>query len=285
MRIQQGATQQPPLRRGACALPGYHVLGLLHRGRDADVYDAWSDERGARCTLKLLRVERLTDRGARASLLREGRLLRRLTHPHIVRAYAVVTGARPAIVLETLSGATLEHAIQRRPLAQADLVWLALQTSSAISYLHRQGYLHRDLKASNITIDCGIARVLDLNIARPPGHARAGIGTRHYLAPEQARGGPLTSAADVWGIGMVCYEAAAGRLPFEFTRDGPEFPQLLARAAPVRSVRRLDLRLAEIIDACLEPEPERRPTPEDLLAALLMLAGSGPWTSRFGRSE
>jgi serine/threonine protein kinase len=260
-----------PLRRGARALPGYYVLNLLHRGSDSDVYDVWSDERAARCTLKLLRVERLNDTGARAALLREGRLLRRIDHPHIVRAYAVIGGLRPAVVLETLSGATLEHAIQRRPLATADLVWLAVHTTSAVSYLHRLGYLHLDLKASNITLDCGIARVLDLNIARRPGPGRPGVGTRHYLSPEQARGGPLTWAADVWGLGMVWYEAACGRLPFEFLHDGPEFPQLLGRAAPIRTVRRLTPRFGEIIDACLEPEPASRPTTYDLLSTLFTL--------------
>ena len=266
-----GKQEPPPLRRGARALAGYYVLGLLHRGRDADVYDVWSDERSARCTLKLLRIECLTDSGARTSLLREGRLLRKLTHPHIVRAYDLISAPRPGVVLETLSGATLEHAIERRPLAQGDLVLLGLQTASALSYLHRLGYLHRDLKPSNITIDCGVAKVLDLSIARPPGKSHAGVGTRHYLAPEQAHGGYLTAAADVWGLGMVCYEAATGRLPFDFARGGPEFPQLLARAAPVRTHRRLDPRLAAIIDACLEPQPERRPTLQDLQAALLPL--------------
>ena len=269
-----GDSPEPrPLRRGARPLPDYTVLAHLHRGQDVDVYDVWSEERWCRCALKLLRTDRLADIGARAALLREARLLARLSHPHIVRAYEVIQRPRPAVVLETLQGATLEHLIvgQGR-LATTDLVWLGTHLCAALRYLHRHGYLHLDLKASNIVSHHGLAKLLDLNIARPPGSGRAGEGTRHYMAPEQARGGTLSPATDVWGLGAVLFEAATGRLAFEFTSDGPRYPQLERRADSIRRHRRLPSRLAELIDGCLEPQADQRPSVEALWQSFRELA-------------
>jgi serine/threonine protein kinase len=261
------------LRRGAPPLPGYTVLGHLHRGQDVDVYDVWSEERWCRCALKLLRSDRLADAGARAALLREAHLLARLSHPHIVRAYEVIDRPRAAVVLETLQGATLEHLIASQGrLATADLVWLGTHLCSALRYLHRHGYLHLDLKASNIVSHAGLAKLLDLNIARPPGPGRPGEGTRHYMAPEQARGGTLSPATDVWGLGAVLFEAATGRLAFEFTSHGPKYPQVEGRAGSIRRHRRLPSRLADLIDGCLAPEPDQRPSVEALWHSFQELA-------------
>ena len=104
----------PPLPPGAIIAPGYRVVGFLRRGRDLDVYDLWSESRNCRCVGKTVRPDRLEKRDARARLLREGKLLLRLTHPHIVRAYEVQTTPAPLVILETLPGETLSHLLDRR---------------------------------------------------------------------------------------------------------------------------------------------------------------------------
>jgi len=104
----------PPLRAGEFLAPSYRVVGHLRRGRDLDVYDLWSEERTARCVGKTVRPDRVEDQTVRRRLLREGRLLARLTHPHIVRAYETVSQPQPIVVLETLPGETLAH-LNRRP--------------------------------------------------------------------------------------------------------------------------------------------------------------------------
>ncbi|GGU95950.1 hypothetical protein GCM10010211_73850 [Streptomyces albospinus] len=121
------------------------------------------------------------------------------------------------MVLETLTGETLSHLIdrRRRRLAANDLAVLGLHMCSALHYLHGNGLLHVNLKPSNIVVGCRRAKLLDLSIARPPGPAPPGIGTFCHLAPEQARGGMLRPAADVWGIGITLYEAATGDVPFD----------------------------------------------------------------------
>jgi serine/threonine protein kinase len=269
-----------PLAPGATIAPGYEVLEHLNRGLDLDVYDAWSEERDCRCAAKVLRPDRVEKLSARRRLVREGRLLKRLAHPHIVRAYELIEPSEhpgPVLVLETLMGETLAHLIaeRRRRFPVPDLVCLGIHLCSAVHYLHRHGILHLDLKPSNIVAHCGVAKVLDLSIARPPGRSRRRMGTPQYMAPEQATRAPLGPAADVWGLGAVLFEAATGQRPFETqaTAEGRlRYEQLERRAAPVRSLRRrLPADLAALIDRCLEREPARRPPLEELAGALKAL--------------
>jgi serine/threonine protein kinase len=251
----------PPLPRGTVVTPGYEVREHLSRGRALDVYEVWNKERGCLCVVKTLRPDRFGDWSARSGLTTEGELLLRLTHPHIVRAYELVRRPRPALVLETLGGATLAHIVKTRSrrLPAKELAVLGVQLSSAVAYLHRHGFLHLDLKPSNVVCDGGLAKVIDLSVARAPGPTRKPVGTRPYMAPEQAAGDILTGAADVWGVGCVLYEAATGRRPFTGA-EGNGYPQLHRRADPARTWRRLPAGLSAVIDACLARDPAARPT-------------------------
>lgn len=266
----------PIVRRGRDVLPGYRVVGLLSRGRTLDVYDVWSDERSCRCIVKTLRPDRLGDAGARNRLLREGRLLRRLAHPHLVRAYDVVVEPRPAAVLETLTGETLAHLVdrRRRPLGATELGILGLHLASALRYLHRQNVLHLDLKPSNVVAEAGRAKIIDLSLARRPGRISPGAGTWCYLAPEQARGEVVGAAADVWGLGATLWEAATGDAPFDDGDDGPEYPQLVRPAEQLADRRpRLPAQLVATVDACLDADPARRPSLEQVVGRLGRVEG------------
>jgi eukaryotic-like serine/threonine-protein kinase len=149
---------------------------------------------------------------------REGRLLQRLTHPNIVRAYEV---HRDWIVLETLGGATLAALLDDGPLERDDALEMGRQLCSAIGYLHRRGWLHLDLKPSNLIADGGRLKVIDLSIAQRPGRIDPGTGTRRFMAPEQERGGVVGPAADVWGIGAVLAEAGLSEFAEACLRDDP----------------------------------------------------------------
>jgi eukaryotic-like serine/threonine-protein kinase len=267
-------------------VPGYETIELLRRGRDLDVYDAWSAERACRVVIKCVRPDRPR---AGKRLLEEGRLLCKLTHPHIVRAYEVIEEPVPMIVMETLAGETLGHMIDREAeLSGAELAQLGLHLCSAIRYLHGHGVLHLDLKPSNVIAECGRAKLIDLSVARPPGPAHAGIGTHYYLSPEQARGGELGPAADVWGIGVVLFEAATGEPAFDDpdapdeddfdesvseTLDESDYPQLATPARRIGELRPLPSELVELVAACLASEPERRPGVDELMRRLEPLGG------------
>ncbi|MFF4283853.1 serine/threonine-protein kinase [Streptomyces sp. NPDC001633] len=281
--------ETPPLAAGTTVAPGYEVLAHLCRTGWLDLYDAWSRERECRCVVKVLRPDRQGEQRLRERLRQEGHWLQTFTHPHLVRAYETGETPEPYVVLETLTGETLAHLVERRQrrLATNDLALLGLHLCSALHYLHGKGLLHLDIKPSNIVVGCRRAKVLDLSIARPPGPAPPGLGTVSYLAPEQARGGMLTPATDVWGLGSTLYEAATGDVPFPATEtdtgsgadtstdtstdtdtDTDRYPQLDERAPSVSTRRRLPHPLATAIDSCLSPDPGARPALAQLAAVL-----------------
>lgn len=292
-------TAPSPRLADSLAAAGYELLAHLHRSRGFDVYDAWSTKRHCRCVIKTPRPDRLDDHVLLGRLDREGRLLSGLTHPHILRGYELLPAPVPAIVTETLRGETLSHLLEvSKRLTAAEAAVLGIQLCSAVAYLHDHGYLHLDLKPSNMVIDAGRTIVVDLSIARPPGRVSPGLGTWCYLAPEQALGEHVDTAADVWGIGAVLFEALAGRTPFgyatededhsDFATDGEEpevYPQLVARAPRIRSLLSVPASLASAIDACLDPDPARRCSVAELSTALEQVPGAGsPRAMRAGVS-
>jgi serine/threonine protein kinase len=274
----------PILARGDVIAPGYRVVEHLNRARRLDTYEVWSDERGTGCVAKVLRPDRASEPKARAALLAEGERLRAFSHPHLVRGYDVIEHPQPVVILETLEGETVAHLIEHRPsgLDADEVAWLGLHLVSALGYLHHHGLLHLDLKPANVIADAGRAKLLDLSIARASGPVRAGGGTWAYMAPEQATGGHVDEAADVWGLGTVLFEAAAGRPPFEIPdvetldtdgRADEGYPQLEGRAPSLGGLAPgIPPALAEIVDACLSPAPLDRPSLAAVRAALVPLA-------------
>lgn len=264
---------------------GYTSLRLLHTGHLADVYEVWSDERACRCIAKCLRPDRVDQPLSARRLLREGHLLRRLAHLHLARAYAVIAEP-PTIILEVLTGKTLERRLEDQgALSVSETIAIGVQLCSVLHYLHYRPLLHLDLKPSNVVCERGLIKLLDLSIARPPGRIRRGVGTRLYLAPEQASGGIATAATDIWGLGAVLFEVLTGRGPFADTADGERYPQLVRRPARVGSLRvRTPRQLGCIIDASLAACPSDRPSLGEVVSALSSLAESatpGPtWPSR-----
>jgi eukaryotic-like serine/threonine-protein kinase len=281
-RREAGAGRRPipVLAPGSSIRPGLEVIAHLRRGNDLDVYDAWDVERDCRCVAKVLRPDRARRPRSRRRLRLEGQRLLGIAHPHIVRAYELIERPDPVLVLETLDGQTLEHmvATRSRRLATGDVAYLGLHLCSAVQYLHRRGILHLDLKPSNVICDRGQAKLIDLSVARPPGRVPAGVGTRQYLAPEQARGGELGPPTDVWGIGEVLFEALTGCRPFP---DGvgvdangrrhvaPPVPRIAGHA------RRLPPALRRGIEACLDPDPPARPGVTELSTILDQVALAG----------
>jgi eukaryotic-like serine/threonine-protein kinase len=242
------------------ALPSdYRPVRLLSRNHDYDVRLVHSAERDCLCVAKSVRGYRLRDQVVVDRLLAEGRLLQRLTHPHLVRAYDVWETPRPTVLLEVLPGHTLSRLVidRRTGLSAPDLARLGSQLCAALAYLHRHDTLHLDLKPSNLVVAAGLLKVLDLALAQPPGQVPAGQGTPEYLAPEQARGGDVGPATDVWGMGGVLYRAATRRRPFP-DAGGDHFPQLHRKIDPIG--RRLPRCLTGLVSACLDPVPGGRPS-------------------------
>lgn len=241
---------------------GYRPLTLLALGRRLETWDAWDEDRGARCVVKLLRADRRDDPRVRQAVLLEGHLATTLSHPHLVRGYDVVDEP-PAVVLETLRGATLSAVVEHEPLGLADAAELGCQLASVLGYLHRRDWLHLDLKPDNVVVDHGRAVLLDLSLAGRPGPGRPGAGTRGWLAPEQATGRGLSAATDVWGLAMTLVDALARTAPYgdEATWDSRRRWPVLHRRMP-REPAGLDgvpEPVRGVLRACLSLDPAARP--------------------------
>jgi serine/threonine protein kinase len=259
--------------------PGYRPLTLLALGRRLETWDAWDEARGTRCVVKLLRADRRADPRVRQAVLLEGHLVTTYAHPHLVRGYDVHLDP-PAVVLETLRGATLSAVLEHEPLGLPDVAELGCQLAAVLGYLHRHDWLHLDLKPDNVVVDHGKAVLIDLSLAGRPGVGRPGAGTRGYLAPEQARGRGLSAATDVWGLGMTLVEALSGAVPYgdEATWDSRRRWPLVHRRAPVapEGLDELPVEVRELLAACLSLDAASRPRLAQVRDALEPLRSPAP---------
>lgn len=272
--------------------PGLSALRLLGGGLRYEAYLAWDDRLQSLVVVKVVRPELVDDESTLRGLASEIEMLRRLQHPVLVRSFAAEpAGPRPYVVLEHLEGprlSTLLRRYGRLPVEQ--LLPLGVQLCAAVHYLSTEGVVHLDIKPANIIMGAP-ARLIDLSVARTVddcGSLRSSVGTDSYMSPEQclpANGTPVGPPADVWGIGVTLYQAAAGERPFpkgdeQAAEPARRWPQLVN--APVPLDRRLPERVSEAIMACLAPEPAARPRPAELLAELEsgLVSLPKPWLSK-----
>jgi serine/threonine-protein kinase len=204
----------------------YRLLRLVGQGGMGSVYLAEREEGDfkQRAALKLVRTDFLSDE-ARARFLRERRILAQLTHPHIAQLHdgGVAANGAPYFTLEFVEGEPITKYCDARKLAIRDRLTLVLQVCAAVAYAHRNLIVHRDLKPSNIFVttdgevkllDFGIAKLLDAEPSEGRTETHARMMTPEYASPEQVLGEPITTATDVYAIGVLLYELLSGRLPY-----------------------------------------------------------------------
>jgi serine/threonine protein kinase len=207
----------------------YEIAEIIGRGGMGDVY-AGRDRRLQRdVAIKVMRPGAVGVADAEARFEDEARVAARLQHPNVVAVYDTGTtgDGRPFIVMERLPGVTLADQMRAGPLSQDAVRVVADDVLAAMAAAHAAGILHRDIKPGNILMtEDGRAKIADFGVAREadtdsllvdPTTTNALSGTPAYLAPERLAGQPATAASDIWALGVVLYEALAGRKPF----DGP----------------------------------------------------------------
>ena len=153
---------------------------------------------------------------------REAEVLEKLRHPNIVRLFGSnVEEGRPYILMEYLAGPSLFDVLEglpKRRLHTPDAIRAIMHVGAAIHYLHRCGYLYRDLKPGNVHLREGVPVLLDFDVVRemePLRRPADRLGTAPYMAPEQVLKEPLTAATDVYGLGALLYELLTGKWAHE----------------------------------------------------------------------
>ncbi|MFG1861537.1 serine/threonine-protein kinase [Microbispora bryophytorum] len=238
-------------------------MGIVYLARDPG---------GRQVALKVMRPELAAQEEFRARFRKEAEAAKRVarfcTAPLLD---AGQDGDRHYLVTEYVDGPDLSAVIDAQgPLPGSNLDALAVGVATALAAIHEAGIVHRDLKPSNIllsplgprVIDFGVAHLAD-TLAERTGTV---IGTPSYMPPEQARGEPVTSAADVFAWGCVVAYAATGRPPF----GGGAAPEVLYRVAHhVPHLTGMDERLRPLVEQALDKDPARRPSAQRLLDRLL----------------
>src|ERR671925_2314951 len=256
----------------------YRPLRPLGSGGSGSVWLARDESNGLDVALKM--VPRQGKAASRAE--REAEAAARLRHPACQRAYGFGRDSRHVyIAYEYVPGRTFREALRSGDVNDAAAVEAAVQVLEALAHAHERGIVHRDIKPSNVLLAEGKAvsvRVLDFGLAQireaETLTAQGDVpGTLAYIAPERLAGDGTTAAADVWAVGVMLWEALAGRHPF-WRSSLLETARAIEAGAPPLETMRPDLPrpLLTAVSRALDLDPARRPGAA-VLAATLRLAG------------
>ncbi|MCC6314098.1 MAG: serine/threonine protein kinase [Thermomicrobiales bacterium] len=208
---------------GATVNGRYRVDHPIGEGGMAVVYVGHDLLLGRDIAIKALRPQYAADPAFRVRFRREAQSAAGFSHPNIIDIYDVGEEAGiPYFVMAYVPGHTLKQIIDAEaPFHPDDVAGLLQQVCAALDYAHQRGYVHRDVKPHNILVDTsGHALVADFGIAKGAADADLtdvgeGLGTVHYLSPEQAQGLMATPASDVYAVGVVAFEMLTRTLPFD----------------------------------------------------------------------
>lgn len=271
-------------------IPGYTILSLLGSGGMGSVFLAEDCTLRRRVAIKIISAGGPASVDVESRFLREAQMLAMVEDPNVVHVHSYgTTDHIPYLVMEYVEGKSVAQVLgERKRLPVDEVCRIAIQVSHGLLSASRSGIIHRDVKPANILIDKREnARVADFGLARS---VQAGnpdaltcdaltqegvvVGTPHYMPPEQAQGGEITAAGDVYSLGITIYEMLTGTRPFTGATPIAIIAKHIHEPLPdprrqVRGIfRGIPPRLVRLIRAMTEKEPRLRPKYEEIITAL-----------------
>ena len=259
----------------------YELGARLGRGGMGEVREATDLRLGRAVAIKVLRSDLAEQEKLRGRFEREARAAARINHPNVVAIYDIgEEDGVPFIVMERLPGDTLAAELAAGPLSEARACALGVEILSAIACAHELGVIHRDIKPANVLLDPeSHAKVADFGIAKlaeEDSHTTMGIvfGTASYLAPERLAGHVATPASDLYAVGVLLFEALAGRPPFR--GDTPlALVESIGRGVsePLGQLRPdVDPAVIAVVERAMKQEPAERFASASAMASALAAA-------------
>ena len=262
-------------------LKNYVVEEMLGKGGMGVVYRARDTRLGRSVALKVLRPELIRDEDRRRRFVQEARAASAVNHPAIAQIYEIEeSGDTTFIVMEYVDGSTVRQMVARHELDLPSAVEVGIRVGDALARAHEAGIVHRDIKSENIMVskdghpkilDFGLAKLLDpvhgggdsgASLLETVTRTQTGmiIGTLTYMSPEQARGMPTDRRSDVFSFGVLLYEMATGKVPFEGASALDTLHAIaFEQTQPITSLRAdLPYSLQRVIDRCLQKKREDR---------------------------
>ena len=254
----------------------YAVEKLLGRGGMAVVYAARDLTLGRTVALKFLKPTFANDPSHQTRFFREALAVSRLNHANVATIYEVNSETpNQFIALEYVDGGALRGQIGK-PFELKRLLDVGIQMVRGLNHAHRRGIVHRDIKPENVMLTSeGLVKIMDFGLARLAEETTITeygtvLGTLAYMSPEQLMGLPLDCRTDVYSLGVLLFELATGKLPYEFDPSRSLQFQILKGGRTRLHLARPDApkALARAIDALLAPELEQRTLTLDELETL-----------------
>lgn len=262
----------------------YQIAGRLGTGGMGEVYRAHDPRLRRDVAIKVLPEAQAGDAQLRGRLLREARAVAALDHPNIVTVFDIGSehGA-DYLVMEYVKGKTLKDVLAAGPLPFGDLIRYGIEIARTLGVAHTAGILHRDIKPANVMITQGSkVKILDFGLAKlqfpTAGQQESDLsvpgmimGTVSYMSPEQARGEVLDGRSDIFSLGVLLYEAATGRLPFEGVNPISILQNIVnTEPAPPSSIQpALPIEFDRVLARALAKKKEERYPDADLFADAL----------------
>lgn len=254
----------------------YEIHELLGVGGMAYVYKAYDNIEKRWVAIKILKDELAGNSDFLRRFRNESKAIAVLSHPNIVKVYDVSFGDRiQYIVMEYIDGITLKQYIEQQgEIKWREALYFTVQILRALQHAHEKGIIHRDIKPQNIMLlEDGTIKVTDFGIARfsqaeTQTMTDKAIGSVHYIAPEQARGGYINDKADIYSVGVMLYEMLTGQLPFVADNAvSVAIMQMQAEPTPPSRINpSIPKGLEEITMHAMEKNPAQRfPSAADML--------------------
>ena len=254
----------------------YEIHELLGVGGMAYVYKVYDNIEKRWVAIKILKEELAGNSDFLRRFRNESKAIAVLSHPNIVKVYDVSFGDRiQYIVMEYIDGITLKQYIEQQgEIKWREALYFTVQILRALQHAHEKGIIHRDIKPQNIMLlEDGTIKVTDFGIARfsqaeTQTMTDKAIGSVHYIAPEQARGGYINDKADIYSVGVMLYEMLTGQLPFVADNAvSVAIMQMQAEPTPPSRINpSIPKGLEEITMHAMEKNPAQRfPSAADML--------------------